>query len=47
VKFKYFPRKKNVVVNAFANLDIDDMKIEGEHVLSFLPESEIINIHIL
>ncbi len=40
VIFEHLPGKKNVVSDALSRLDIDELRIQTEEVLTFLPESE-------
>jgi hypothetical protein len=40
VTFEYLPGKKNVVVDALSCLDIDNLKIQEEEVLTLLSGSE-------
>jgi hypothetical protein len=44
VTFEYLPGKNNFVANALSRLDIDDLRIQEEEVLSLLSDSEVSNI---
>jgi hypothetical protein len=45
--FKYLPGEKNVVVDAFSLLDVNDLRIQEEGELALVPESKHSNIQFL
>jgi hypothetical protein len=46
VSFEYLPGKKNDIADALSCLDIDDLKIQGAELLTFLSESKHSNNNI-